>query len=96
MSREQMLTLALSTVPTMTVVLIGILLNNSGLNDLKEGLRSEIRVIDERMNALQQVVRAQLEAQRSEMDKNHSEMLHRFGDLDNRLTRIESSLGMNR
>ncbi len=91
-----MLTLALSTVPTMTVVLIGILLNNSGLNDLKEGLRSEIRVIDERMNALQQVVRAQLEAQRSEMDKNHSEMLHRFGDLDNRLTRIESSLGMNR
>ncbi len=26
---------------------------------------------------------------RAEMAKNHSEMLHRFGDLDDRLTRIE-------
>ena len=30
------------------------------------------------------------------MEKNHSEMLHRVGDLDTRLTRIEKSLGMNR
>ena len=31
---------------------------------------------------------------RAEMAKNHSEMLHRFGDLDTRLTRIESRLNM--
>jgi hypothetical protein len=30
------------------------------------------------------------------IEKNHSEMLHRFGDLDLGLTRIENSLGMNR
>jgi hypothetical protein len=30
------------------------------------------------------------------MEKNHSEMLHRFGDLDSGLTRIENSLGIAR
>jgi hypothetical protein len=30
------------------------------------------------------------------MEKNHSEMLHRVGDLDTRLTRTENGLGMNR
>ncbi len=71
MSETQLLSVALTTVPTMIVVLIGILLNNSRLNDIKEVLRAE-------------------------MDKNHSEMLHRFGDLDTRLSRIENGLGMNR
>jgi hypothetical protein len=71
MSETQLLSVALTTVPTMIVVLIGILLNNARLNDIKEVLRAE-------------------------MDKNHSEMLHRFGDLDTRLVRIENGLGMNR
>jgi hypothetical protein len=30
------------------------------------------------------------------MEKNHSEMLHRFASLDTRLTRVENGLGMNR
>jgi len=55
----------------MIVILIGILINNARLNDVKETLRAE-------------------------MDKNHSEMLHRFGDLDGRLSRIQNGLGMNR
>jgi hypothetical protein len=62
----------------MIVILIGILINNARLNDVKETLRSEIRVVE------------------ANMDKNQSEMLHRFGDLDSRLTRIENGLGMNR
>jgi hypothetical protein len=49
----------------MIVILIGILINNVHLTDVKEALRAE-------------------------MDKNHSEMLHRVGDLDTRLTRIEN------
>jgi len=36
------------------------------------------------------------DALRAEMDKNHSEMLHRFADLDTRMTRLENSPGMNR
>jgi hypothetical protein len=71
MTETQLLTVALTTVPTMIVILIGILINNARLNDVKEVLRAE-------------------------MDKNQSEMLHRFGDLDSRLTRIENGLGMNR
>ena len=78
MSEIQLLSVALTTVPTMVVVLIGILINNSRLNDMQA-----------RLNDVKEVLRA-------EMDKNHSEMLHRFGDLDGRLTRIENSLGMNR
>jgi hypothetical protein len=71
MMETQLLTVALTTVPTMIVILIGILINNARLTDVKEALRAE-------------------------MEKNHSEMLHRVGDLDSRLTRIENGLGMNR
>jgi hypothetical protein len=89
MSGAQILNVALTTIPTMTVVLIGILINNARLNGLgsrlievKEMLRSEIK-------STREVLEAHIE-------KNQSEMLHRFGDLDNRLTRIENALGMNR
>lgn len=69
MAEVQMFGIALSTVPTMIVVLVGILINNARLNDLRDLLRAE-------------------------MEKNHSGMLHRFGDLDTRLVRIEGGLGM--
>jgi hypothetical protein len=65
----QMFTIALSTVPTMVVVLVDILSSNVRLGDVRDLLRAE-------------------------MDKNHSEMLHRFAELDARLTRIENGLGM--
>jgi hypothetical protein len=39
MSEAQIINLALTTLPTMTVVLIGILLNNARVNDVKELLR---------------------------------------------------------
>jgi hypothetical protein len=71
MTETQLLTVTLTTLPTMIVLLIGILINNARLTDVKEALRAE-------------------------MEKNHSEMLHRVGDLDSRLTRIENGLGMNR
>jgi hypothetical protein len=89
MSEAQILNVSLTTIPTMTVVLIGILINNVRLSDLgsrlidvKEMLRLEIR-------STREVLEAHIE-------KNQSEMLHRFGDLDTRLTRIENALGMNR
>lgn len=78
MTETQLLTVALTTVPTMIVILIGILINNARLSDVKETLRAEMKAVE------------------TNMDKNHSEMLHRFGDLDTRLSRIENGLGMNR
>ncbi len=74
MTETQLLTVALTTVPTMIVILIGILINNARLSDVKETLRAEMKAVE------------------TNMDKNHSEMLHRFGDLDTRLSRIENGL----
>jgi len=82
MSEAQVLNLALTVIPMMTIVLVGILVNNVRISDLRDSVKSEIL-------SLRDVLRA-------EMDKNHSEMLHRFADLDTRMTRIENSLGMNR
>lgn len=73
----------------MTVVLIGILINNSRLGDLKDLLRTEVGSVRSEIAGTRDVLRA-------EMDKNHSEMLHRFADLDTRMTRLENGLGMNR
>lgn len=82
MSEAQVLNLALTVIPMMTIVLVGILVNNVRISDLRDSVKSEI-------SSLRDVLRP-------EMDKNHSEMLHRFADLDTRMTRIENSLGMNR
>jgi hypothetical protein len=82
MSEAQVLNLALTVIPMMTIVLVGILVNNIRISDLRDSVKSEIL-------SLRDVLRAQ-------MDKNHSEMLHRFADLDTRMTRIQNSLGMNR
>ena len=89
MNEAQAFNMALATVPTMVVVLVGILLNNARLTDVKEGIRAEIKVVEAQ-------VKSQSSSLEALIDKNHSEMLHRFGDLDTRLTRIESSLGMSR
>ncbi|HVO96670.1 MAG TPA: hypothetical protein VMT15_01320 [Bryobacteraceae bacterium] len=85
MSETQLLSVALTTVPTMVVVLIGILINNARLND-----------VHSRLGDVKETLRAEMKAVEANMEKNHSEMLHRFGDLDTRLSRIENSLGMNR
>ena len=82
MSEAQVLNLALTVIPMMTIVLVGILVSNIRISDLQDSVKSEIL-------SLRDVLRA-------EMDKNHSEVLHRFADLDTRMTRIENSLGMNR
>ncbi len=85
MTEAQMLSVALTTVPTMVVVLVGILINNARLND-----------VHSRLGDVKETLRAEMKAVEANLDKNHSEMLHRFGDLDTRLTRIENSLGINR
>jgi hypothetical protein len=76
MSEVQILAIALSPVPTMVVVLTGVLINNARLNDVRDLLRVEMKLVE------------------SGIERNHSEMLHRFGDLDTRLSRIENALGM--
>jgi hypothetical protein len=82
MSEAQVLNLAFTVVPMMTIVLVGILINSIRISDLRDSVKSEV-------SNSRDVLRA-------EMEKNHSEMLHQFADLDTRMTRIENGLGMNR
>jgi hypothetical protein len=114
MDQAQVLNLALTVIPMMTIVLVGILVNNARLNDFKDTLRAEIGGVKSEIGAARGEtagLRAELRTEttslrvevyslrdvlRAEMDKNHSEMLHRFADLDTRMTRIENGLGMNR
>ena len=96
MSEAQILNVALTTIPTMTVVLIGILISNARLNDVN----ARIGDLAGRQNDVKEMLRSEMKSVRDVLDahieKNHSEMLHRFADLDTRLTRIEGGLGMNR
>jgi hypothetical protein len=87
MNEMQLLAIALSTVPTMVVVLIGILINNARLGDLRTDVIA--RISDTR------------DVLRAEMARDHSELLIKFGELDHRmdglethLRRIEGTLGM--
>ncbi|HEV8144896.1 MAG TPA: hypothetical protein VGP79_00870 [Bryobacteraceae bacterium] len=83
MTEVQMFTIALSTVPTMVVVLVGILISNVRLGDVRDLMRAEMKVVE-----------ASVKAVEASIEKNHSEMLHRFAELDTRLSRIENGLGM--
>jgi hypothetical protein len=89
MSDAQILALALTVIPMVIVVLVGILVNNARLND------TNMRV-DDAKELVRADVRGVREVLEAKMEKNHSEMLHRFAHLDNRLTRVENGLGMNR
>ena len=107
MTEAQVLNLALTVIPMMTIVLVGILLNNARLNDVRDqvkevrdqvnNVRGEVR---DQASALRTEFRSEIggvrDVLRAEMEKNHSEMLHRFADLDTRLTRLENNLGMGR
>ncbi len=57
------------------------------IDELNNRMGELSKRLDDRIDDLRDVLRA-------EMAKNHSEMLHRFADLDTRLTRIESRLNM--
>ena len=70
--------LAAAPVATMVTVLAGILVNNALLKSESNGLRSEIRrledTFDEKLRRLEEL------------------MLHKFAELDNRLVAVENRL----
>jgi hypothetical protein len=61
-------------------VLAGSIYNNVRISDLSHHLGKRIDDVRDLL--------------RAEMAKNHSEMLHRFADLDTRLNRIETHLNL--
>ena len=87
MSQDQILTIALSTAPTMLTVLIGILINNSRLGDMNTRLNERIAEL-----------RSHMDTRFNDVDRRFEEMkdlwrseLHRVEEvLDARLRHLES------
>ncbi|MGA2146432.1 MAG: hypothetical protein ABSH49_15875 [Bryobacteraceae bacterium] len=79
MSETQMLTAALATVPTFVVVLVGILLNNSRLSDLRSYIDVRFSAIDQRFSDMERVNEARTNL-----------ILGKIEDIDSRLSRLES------
>lgn len=83
MNDLQILTLAVAVVVPFFGVTLGVLLNNSRLNDVKEVLRAEI-----------QAERADRRAENADLrilfEKHHSEIMAKLIEMDNRIVRLEA------
>lgn len=84
------LTVAVAPVLSLVIVLAGYIVQNQNLNARMAEFRADIdRRITTEMNAMREILRAELAAIRAEMAKNHSELLSKFADLDRRLSALE-------
>jgi len=52
MDTNQILPMALAAVPTMLTVLVGILINNARLNDLKDNMNAQFKSVDSRFDGV--------------------------------------------
>ena len=86
MDPNQVLTAMLASVPTMITVLIGILINNARLSDLRMDMNARMGDINRRIDDL----RAHVDARFDEMRSTWSAELHRVEEvLDARLKHLE-------
>jgi len=93
MNDTQILTIAMSTAPTMLIVLVGILINNARLGDLSNSLNSRLNDMHTRIGE----TNTRIGELRSHMDVRFEEMkdlwrseLHRVEEvIDARLKHIE-------
>jgi hypothetical protein len=60
MNDTQMLTIALATVPTMIAVLVGILINNARLSDLRSHMDGRFNAVEQRFEELKEMWRTEL------------------------------------
>jgi hypothetical protein len=83
-------TMAVAPTLSLVIVLAGYIVQNANLNARIAEIRTDFdRRISTEMGAMREVLRAELAVIRAEMERNHSELLARFADLDRRLTRLE-------
>ena len=78
----------LSSLATVAIVMVGFLYNNSRLTDLRmsmgdmrDMLRAEIKTLEVEINVIH-----------TTMDKNQSEVLSKFAELETRVSRIEEKI----
>ena len=84
MNQQQLLVLyipLLSPLATLAIVMVGFLYNNSRLSDFRLS-----------MGDMRDMLRAEIRVLRAAMDKNQSEVLSKFAELETRVTRIEEKI----
>ncbi len=94
MNSAQIIALTGTVSVAFLAVLIGVLLNNARLGDVKEALRAEINAVRAEVKASQAELRHDIGAQIAELkliiERNHSETLARFAEIEQRLGRLEA------
>jgi len=86
MNDTQILTIVLATAPTMVTVLIGILINNARLSDLRSHMDGRLAGMDTRIGEL----RAHMDARFDDMRETWRSELHRVEEvIDARLKHLE-------
>ena len=86
MDNTQILTIVLAVSTSFIAVLTGVLLNNARLGDIRDLVN---RRVDDVKNVLDSKIESKIYELRVLIEKNHSETMLKFAELDNRLSRIE-------
>jgi hypothetical protein len=84
MNQQQLLVLylpLLSPLATLAIVMVGFLYNNSRLSDFRLS-----------MGDMRDMLRAEIKVLQATMDKNQSELLSKFAELETRVSRIEEKI----
>jgi hypothetical protein len=71
----------LSPLATLAIVMVGLLYNNSRLSDFRLS-----------MGDMRDMLRAEIKVLQATMEKNRSELLSKFAELETRFTRIEEKI----
>ena len=84
MTDTQILTIALASVPTMLAVLMGILINNSRLTDLRNYIDARFSTVDARFTSIDQRLDELKETWRSELRRVEEVLDARLKHLEER------------
>ena len=94
MTDSQILTIALASVPNVLAVLVGVLINNSRLSDLRADVaanRAEVAGLRTEMNTRLNNLELRLTNMETKFDARFDYIIAKMAEMDNRLTRVEAS-----
>ncbi len=93
MNNIQILTMVLAIATSFIAVFTGVLLNNARLGDIRDLVNRRVDdakgVLEAKIGALESKIDKSQSQLQVLIEKNHSETMLKFADLDSRLTRIE-------
>jgi hypothetical protein len=88
------LSVAVGPALTMVVVLIGVLLNNNRISDMRSEMSARFGDMNTRFGDMRSLIEAHAAAQDANLRRVEEMLLGKFAELDNRLNRIEAHLNL--